>query len=110
MFPALFNGHVTLYLGSFAFMVYFGYRPSLTVGLMLFVQSLAACTVLFERRLGCLMETPPEDVQEFIHATRTKFVVTSPLMAAPVGLFAMLKPPVWKSYLHAENVIHETSK
>nr|XP_032801884.1 sterol 26-hydroxylase, mitochondrial isoform X1 [Petromyzon marinus] len=60
-------------------------------------------TVLFEKRLGCLEQSVPEETQVFIDAVRTVFIHSEKMALIPKWIRMIL--PLWKHYCNAWDVI-----
>ena len=68
----------------------------------------AGCCVLFNQRLGCLGEDPPEDISLFVEAVSTMFRTTEKLAMAPTSLVKHLHLNVWREHRWAWDVILHT--
>ena len=68
----------------------------------------AASLILFERRLGCLSDNPPDEVKRFIQASHDVMDTSMKLTVFPVKVAEKLNLPMWKKFSQGMDVLFET--
>lgn len=66
------------------------------------------CSILFEKRLGCLQENIPEETKQFIKAVGDMLTLSETVIFFPKWTRSIL--PYWKNFVKAWDTIYEVSE